>query len=1150
MICLLLVLAGAAGTVLAQEQAGPAGITILSPQPNDVVQVANLAVAGTAIGLPEGNVVVRALDAQGNILAEQPTVVDPTTGAWQAILNPQVEAGTQGAIYAYSPSPADGTIVAEATIPVLFGQPAPEQPVAPVEPEQPVQLPEVEPTLPPEPEQPIQLPEVEPTLPPEPEPTQLPEVEPTLPPEPEPTRLPEIEPTLPPEPEPTRLPEIEPTPTQLPVPIPTNLPEPEPAAIKIFAPSNGDVVNTERGVTVSGRAANLFENNVVVRITAGNVELAQEATTADQNGNWSVTLVVGSLNTPAVITAYSPDPIDGSTVAKDTINVRLQTTIAPEPAFISIEQPADGSIINPENGLSINGLARNLFENNVVVSVSAGGFELAQSATTADSAGNWSITLDVGSVASEAVVRAYSPSPQGGNDAEDSIAIVLQPSAPTPTTTPTPTPTATPTPQFAFIQVVSPPHDALVSTDQGVTIAGLAEGTFENNVVVRITSGNVKLAEEATTADSAGRWQVTLFVGPVNAPALIQAFSTSPADGTLEAEDRVHVLLQTNIVHPPVPPAIRIQSPPSGATVDASSGFFVSGTALNTFENNVIVRARDSFGRTVAQSVTTADINGNWSVNMRMLLENGSAGSIYAFSTSPVDGRIEADDLVSVTYASSCTSRTDWPIYVVQPGDTLFSIGQRTGSTVGELIVANCLPNPNVVFVGQRLRVPQLPDEIIIAPNPGIKIESQVMDDSVPVNVSVVMTGIATGTTPGNVFVRLLDGTGNVIDEVRGEVTSTDPDDGSWLWEAEATTYGAINGARGSAYAYSINFLDGTTLVDNAVNIIYGLPDEKSYITIDDPQPYANVGLDGEVTISGRARGLFEGNVVVRLIDDKGVVLHQEPTTMPTEEPGGEGEWSITLPVESVIRGRISAFSTSPADGSISAEAAIDVTFGDPSEEDSYAVFTHPLPNTVVTDKSNFFSAAGYADGVFDESVFMILLDEDSEIRLSMPVAIDPESGFWSITSRDEISSEKDQTVSLRLLASSPTDGFPLARDRLSLVTRRANAHLTGTATYLQRSALPEDAVVKVSVRNASLADAPPEATLLGEQIITNPGQVPIAFAVPYNTGDVDERVIYSVGVRIEDSTGQLLFISTTSYPIIEQGTPIEDVEVLVEPVQ
>ena len=137
MICLLLVLAGAAGTVLAQEQAGPAGITILSPQPNDVVQVANLAVAGTAIGLPEGNVVVRALDAQGNILAEQPTVVDPTTGAWQAILNPQVEAGTQGAIYAYSPSPADGTIVAEATIPVLFGQPAPEQPVAPVEPEQP-----------------------------------------------------------------------------------------------------------------------------------------------------------------------------------------------------------------------------------------------------------------------------------------------------------------------------------------------------------------------------------------------------------------------------------------------------------------------------------------------------------------------------------------------------------------------------------------------------------------------------------------------------------------------------------------------------------------------------------------------------------------------------------------------------------------------------------------------------------------------------------------------------------------------------------------------------------------------------------------------------------------------------------------------------
>jgi LysM repeat protein len=44
--------------------------------------------------------------------------------------------------------------------------------------------------------------------------------------------------------------------------------------------------------------------------------------------------------------------------------------------------------------------------------------------------------------------------------------------------------------------------------------------------------------------------------------------------------------------------------------------------------------------------------------------------------------------------------------YVVQPGDTLYSIAVRHNTTVQALMVANNLSNPNLIYVGQTLKVP------------------------------------------------------------------------------------------------------------------------------------------------------------------------------------------------------------------------------------------------------------------------------------------------------------------------------------------------------------------------------------------------------------------------------------------------------------
>jgi LysM repeat protein len=54
-----------------------------------------------------------------------------------------------------------------------------------------------------------------------------------------------------------------------------------------------------------------------------------------------------------------------------------------------------------------------------------------------------------------------------------------------------------------------------------------------------------------------------------------------------------------------------------------------------------------------------------------------------------------------------CVPRGDWVYtYVIQAGDTLFSIAQRFGLTLAQLQSGNCIANANQIFVGQVLRVP------------------------------------------------------------------------------------------------------------------------------------------------------------------------------------------------------------------------------------------------------------------------------------------------------------------------------------------------------------------------------------------------------------------------------------------------------------
>ena len=99
-----------------------------------------------------------------------------------------------------------------------------------------------------------------------------------------------------------------------------------------------------------------------------------------------------------------------------------------------------------------------------------------------------------------------------------------------------------------------------------------------------------------------------------------------------------------------------------------------------------------------------------------------------------------------------------------------------------------------------------------------------------------------------------------------------------------------------------------------------------------------------------------------------------------------------------------------------------------------------------------------------------------------------------------------------------------------------------GTATYLQRMALPPNAVFDAHVEDVSRADGPAET--IGSVRIIEPGNPPIAFAIDIDPQRVDERHRYSVRATIT-AEKRILFTTDRAYPVLTQGNG-RDVELLL----
>ncbi len=118
-------------TSLPTEEALQPEIRILEPVQGTTLDIAQpVKVAGEGQGLPEGNIVVQAVDPQGNLLVQEASILQGDNvgvggkGTWQVSLNlDAVVPGTSGALVAFGTDPKTGDRVAETRIDVVFGEP-------------------------------------------------------------------------------------------------------------------------------------------------------------------------------------------------------------------------------------------------------------------------------------------------------------------------------------------------------------------------------------------------------------------------------------------------------------------------------------------------------------------------------------------------------------------------------------------------------------------------------------------------------------------------------------------------------------------------------------------------------------------------------------------------------------------------------------------------------------------------------------------------------------------------------------------------------------------------------------------------------------------------------------------------------------------
>jgi uncharacterized lipoprotein YbaY/heat shock protein HslJ len=431
----------------------------------------------------------------------------------------------------------------------------------------------------------------------------------------------------------------------------------------------------------------------------------------------------------------------------------------------------------------------------------------------------------------------------------------------------------------------------------------------------------------------------------------------------------------------------------------------------------------------------------------------------------------------------------------------------------------------------------------IKAPKPGAT-----LDTTGP----VVIKGEGGGIPEGTVIVQAWDANENILAQ---ESTTVHVDDaaGEGDWKVELTIPSG-GGTQGYIYAFFNSPADGKVIASENIEVVFG-EEIVTFVRIGSPRRNEVLDTSEPVVVKGEGGGVFEGTVVIEAIDDVGNVLALVPVIIDSPEAGtgGSGPWTAEIVIDAPggTHGRIYAYSTSPKDGSVVAEDTVRVIYGSEDAGES-------LPAIGLGD--HLWSLAALDGRKLIDGTMITIAFDGQEVRGHGGC-----NDYFGDFTSDEPNLEFSDVGSTRAYCEIPagvTDqendyfaamaaitSYRIEDGRLAMFDQHGDgllvyrAAVTGTVSYRERIALPDDALVQVQLQDISHQDA--LLDLIAESLITNPGQVPIPFEVNYDPEVIDLRYDYAINVRIFDGQDNLLFISTSSYPVITRTNPsIVEVEV------
>jgi hypothetical protein len=422
-----------------------------------------------------------------------------------------------------------------------------------------------------------------------------------------------------------------------------------PAAPVVVTPANGSSTN-DTTPTYSGTA----EPNSTVTVIVDGAPVGTMATNA--TGNWSFTPVVQLANGPHTVRVTATDAAGNTSPSSNTHNFAVDTTAPAAPVVVT---PANGSGTN-DSTPTYSGTA----EPNSTVTVIVDGVSVGT--TTANAAGNWTLTPATALVDGPHTVIAVAADPAGNTSpSSNTNAFTVDATAP-----------AAP--------VVVTPANGSVTNDNTPTYMGTAEA---NSTVTVIVDG---VPVGTTTANAAGNWTLTPATARPDGPHTVRATSSDAVGNTSPSSNTNTFTVDTTAPTAPV-----VLTPANSSLTNDSTPMY-SGTAEPNSTVTVIVNG-------VSVGTTTANASGAWSFTPSTALVAGphsvratatdAAGNTSLNSntnTFTLDITPPAAPVVTKPPNGSATPDTT-PIYAgtAEPGSTVAvivdgtSVGTTTASAAG-----------------------------------------------------------------------------------------------------------------------------------------------------------------------------------------------------------------------------------------------------------------------------------------------------------------------------------------------------------------------------------------------------------------------------------------------------------------------------------